>query len=158
MYNKVMIPLDGSELAECIFPHVEAFIKGFQLTEVVFVRVIEPFKLPTSSGYTRIEQVKEDELTRQSAAKEYLDQVADRLKHEGILLKKQVLVGKVADNLTDYARKSNIDLIIMATHGRSGVTRWVMGSIADKILRSSNIPVLMVRAPGDVGGLYNKEV
>jgi nucleotide-binding universal stress UspA family protein len=153
MYNKVMVPLDGSELAECVFPHVEAFIKGFRLTEVVFVRVIEPFKLSTSSGYTRIEQVKEDEATRQSAAKEYLDQVVDRLKHEGILLQNEVLVGKVADSLTDYARKSNIDLIIMATHGRSGVTRWVMGSIADKILRSSNIPVLMVRAPGAVEGI-----
>lgn len=153
MYKKVMVPLDGSELAECVIPHVEAFIEGLQLVEVVFVRVVEPFKLPVSSGYTDIEQLKEDEISRESSAKEYLVKVVGRLKYEKTALRSEVLTGMVADSLADYARENSIDLIIIATHGRSGVTRWVRGSIADKILRSSNIPVLMVRAPGTEGGI-----
>ena len=63
------------------------------------------------------------------------------------------MVGSVADSLVDYSTDNEIDLIIIATHGRSGVTRWVMGSVADKILRSSRIPVLMIRAPGAEQGL-----
>lgn len=153
MYKKVMVPLDGSELAECVIPHVEAFIEGLQLNEIVFVRVVEPFKLPVSSGYTDIEQLKEDEISRESSAKEYLGKVVGRLKHEKTALRSEVLTGMVADSLADYARENSIDLIIIATHGRSGMTRWVRGSIADKILRSSNIPVLMVRAPGTEGGI-----
>jgi len=75
----------------------------------------------------------------------------DRLKDEGTELHSEVLVGRVADSLADYTEKNDIDLILIATHGRSGVTRWVRGSIADKILHSSNAPVLMVRAP-DIKG------
>jgi nucleotide-binding universal stress UspA family protein len=59
----------------------------------------------------------------------------------------------VTENLIDYVEHHDIDLILIATHGRSGVTRWVRGSVADKILRASNIPVIMVRAPGSKGGI-----
>ena len=59
-----------------------------------------------------------------------------------------VVVGKVADTLVDCTEANNNDLILIATHGRSGVSRWVRGSIADRILRAASIPVLMVRAPG----------
>jgi nucleotide-binding universal stress UspA family protein len=65
----------------------------------------------------------------------------------------EVLTGRVADSLSDFIEANDFDLILMATHGRSGVKRWVMGSIADKILRFSNVPVLMVRAPGSKGGI-----
>jgi nucleotide-binding universal stress UspA family protein len=59
----------------------------------------------------------------------------------------------VAESLVDYCVDNEIDLIIIATHGHSGVTRWVRGSVADKILRSSRIPVLMIRAPGTENGM-----
>ncbi len=57
-------------------------------------------------------------------------------------------MGGVAEGIADYATKNDADLIIMATHGRSGISRWVLGSVADRVLRSSCVPVLMVRAPG----------
>ena len=155
MYEKIMVPLDGSELAECVLPHVEGFIKGCHVSNVVFVRVVEPITAPVGIGnvYIGREESRERESTRKSAVKDYLNQIMDRLKHEGTELHSEVLVGRVADSLADYTEKNDIDLILIATHGRSGVTRWVRGSIADKILRYSNVPVLMVRAPGTKGGI-----
>ena len=153
MYEKIMVPLDGSELAECVLPHVEGFIKGCHVSNVVFVRVVEPITAPVGNVYIGREESRERESTRKSAVKDYLNQIMDRLKHEGTELHSEVLVGRVADSLADYTEKNDIDLILIATHGRSGVTRWVRGSIADKILRYSNVPVLMVRAPGTKGGI-----
>ena len=72
----------------------------------------------------------------------------EQLKPNGVELQPQVLAGKPAESLIDYAEANKIDLILIATHGRSGVSRWVRGSIADRILRASKVPVLMVRAPG----------
>ena len=145
MYEKIMVPLDGSELAECVLPHVEGFIKGCHVSNVVFVRVVGP---PAAFHYGEVsvspEIYEETESARKFAAKDYLDQIKNRLKYEGTELHSEVLVGRVADSLADYTEKNDIDLILIATHGRSGVTRWVRGSVADKILRSSNVPVLMV--------------
>jgi nucleotide-binding universal stress UspA family protein len=95
----------------------------------------------------------ETESAMKSEAKDYLNQIKTRLKYEKTELHTEVLVGRVADSLADYTEKNEIDLILIATHGHSGVTRWVRGSVADKILRSSNVPVLMVRAPGTKGGI-----
>ena len=72
-------------------------------------------------------------------------------KHDEVKFQTEVIAGNVADSLIDYAEDNDIDLILIATHGRSGVSRWVRGSIADRILRASRIPVLMVRAPGTMG-------
>jgi len=63
-------------------------------------------------------------------------------------VKTGVLKGNPAESLADYASKNKVDLIVIATHGRSGVSRWVWGSVADRLLRSACVPVLMVRAPG----------
>jgi nucleotide-binding universal stress UspA family protein len=149
----MMVPLDGSELAECVLPHVEAFVKGFNLSDVILVRVVEPeavsyrHMLPKETPTMAAQR----EADRKSSAKDYLNRVAARIRCEGATLRGEVLVGKAAESLIDYAEKNNIDLILTATHGRSGVTRWVLGSVADKILRSANVPVLMVRALGTKG-------
>jgi nucleotide-binding universal stress UspA family protein len=154
MYRKIMVPLDGSELAECVLPHVEAFMKGFNLSDVILVRVVEP-EMPSYRGEPRIDPkiMAQREEDRKSLAKDYLAKVANRLQSEGTTVRGEVLVGRVTESLTDYAEKNDIEIILIATHGRSGVTRWVRGSVADKILRSANVPVLMVRAPGTKGGI-----
>lgn len=149
-----MVPLDGSELAECVLPHVEAFIEGCQVNHFVFVRVVEPPATFYSGDYPISPEVmKERETAGEKIARDYLDQVVSRLAYESTELHSEVLVGNVADSLADFAEIKEFDLILIATHGRSGVNRWVRGSIADKVLRSSNIPVLMVRAPGSEGGI-----
>ena len=155
MYEKVLVPLDGSELSECVFPHVKAFIEGCQVGYVVFVRVVEP--APIISGPEEFiispELLEGMESARKSAAKNYLDQVIKRFQHEGTALHSEILFGRAAESLADYRKENDIDLVIIATHGRSGVTRWVRGSVADKVLRFSSIPVLMVRAPGTKEGI-----
>jgi nucleotide-binding universal stress UspA family protein len=154
MYEKIMVPLDGSKLAECVLPHVEAFIEGCHVSKVVFVRVIEPAASFYSGDYPISPDVlKERESDSKTAAKEYLDQVVNRFKPKETEIHSEILVGHVADSLADFSEKNNFDLILIATHGRSGFNRWVRGSIADKVLRGANIPVLMVRAPGSEGGI-----
>ena len=154
MYKKIMVPLDGSELAECVLPHAEAFIKAFKIPDVVFVRVVEPETLPYRvEGAVDPLIVAEREAGRKSSAKDYLDRIAKRFKDGRTAVHSEVLIGRVTESLADYAEQSDVDLFIIATHGRSGVTRWVMGSVADKLLRSASLPVLMVRAPGAKGGM-----
>lgn len=159
MYQKIMVPLDGSELAECVLPHVERFISGCQVKTIVFVRVIEPDTLTYKGAYvTSVEDLqkietnaKKIEESRKSDAAKYLEGVLKRLKPVGVKFQTEVLSGKTADSLVDYVEANAVDLILIATHGRSGVSRWVRGSIADRILRASRVPVLMVRAPGTMG-------
>lgn len=151
MYQKIMVPLDGSELAECVLPHVEAFINQCQIRTIVFVRIIETITPAIAGEYAiSMDDLKTRESARKSEADEYLTQVMDRFQSGETTLQKEVRVGRAADRLAEYAEKNEVDLILMATHGRSGVSRWVRGSVADRILRSASIPVLMVRAPGTV--------
>ena len=82
-----------------------------------------------------------------------LARILNSSKYNGVNTQMEVLSGNPADSIADYATKNEIDLIIIATHGRSGISRWVWGSVADRILRSSCVPVLMVRAPGCVPGI-----
>jgi nucleotide-binding universal stress UspA family protein len=153
MYNKIMVPLDGSDLSECVIPHVEAIISGFKTKEVVLVRVVDPIRLPVSVpaqgnfGFTDKDRHKMD-TNRKKAAKKYLEKTTASLNLPGTVLNYDVLEGNPAHMLADYAAENEMDLIVIASHGRSGVSRWVMGSVAERIVRTSCVPVLMVRAPG----------
>ena len=158
MYKNILVPLDGSQLAECVLPHVESIAKGCGGKTVTFVRVVEPIQRPPASkgGYaspkTDIWERIESEF--RAEAKNYLNQLMNRVKYEGVDVQSEVLTGgRAADMIAEYATKSEVDLIIIATHGRSGVSHWVWGSVADRILRSACVPVLMVRAPGCVAGI-----
>ncbi|MBW1803946.1 MAG: universal stress protein [Deltaproteobacteria bacterium] len=153
MYKKIMVPLDGSELAECVLPHVEAFIRGFNIDHVTLMRVVEPERNYGGEYAIDPNVVTGRESARQSSARDYLNQIAARYAKEDTTFQIEVMFGRVAESLAVYAESNGIDLILIATHGRSGVTRWVRGSVADKILRSSNLPVLMVRAPGTEKGI-----
>lgn len=147
MYHHIMVPLDGSELAECVFPHVETIAAGCGVSKVTLITGLEPFHL------TRSEEVrKEMESFGVSAAENYLSQVMNRLSLGNVTLQAEVIVGPLVESLVDYASGNDVDLIVIATHGRSGIGRWVWGSTADRILRAACAPVLMVRAPGCVPG------
>jgi nucleotide-binding universal stress UspA family protein len=158
MYKKVLVPLDGSELAECVLPHVEVIANGCQIVDIVFVRALEPFQMPHSvpgRGEFAFSEKDMKRMTeqRKAAAEDYLNNIVNKLKFDGATLHSEVLFGQAAESIAEYSEKNDIDLIIIATHGRSGVSRWVWGSVADKILRSSCVPVLMVKAPGCVAGI-----
>ncbi|MFH0769310.1 MAG: universal stress protein [Chloroflexota bacterium] len=152
MYGKVLVPLDGSELAECVLPHVESIAKGCGAGSVTFVRVAELVRVPVGAedgGFYSAKIWQQMESDSKNAARQYINQLVKRVKYDGIKVQSKVLSGgQAADMIADYATKNGVDLIVIATHGRSGVSRWVWGSVADKILRSACVPVLMVRAPG----------
>jgi nucleotide-binding universal stress UspA family protein len=156
MYNKILVPLDGSKLAECVFPHVEALAKGCEIKEVEFVRIFEPFRIPTSGEFVMSEKdIAKLDAEHKADAEKYIEEVTKNAHTNGVRASGKVLKKSegVADDLADYAKKSGADAIVIATHGRSGPSRWVWGSVADRILRSSCVPVLMVRAPGCVAGI-----
>ena len=154
MYRKIMVPLDGSPLAECVLPHVEAIVGGCPVRELVLIRVVEPervYSVSDSPIDPNLAAARESE--RRKKAEDYLHAVASRLDEPGLVCEIKTIVGRIAESLVDYCAHNEIDLVIIATHGHSGVTRWVRGSVADKILRTSTIPVLMIRAPGTEKGV-----
>jgi nucleotide-binding universal stress UspA family protein len=125
---------------------------------VVFARVVNPVQLPASvpaRGKFSFTETERQQLYEQhkQAAEAYLKRMVASTRLEGVVLSCEVLEGKVADALAHWAEKNGVDLIVIASHGRSGVSRWVMGSVAERVLRSACVPVLMVRAPGCFPGI-----
>ena len=171
MYKKILVPLDGSKLAECALPHAEELAQGCQAGEVILVsvtervrgyRVLEGSAEPIAkrpSGWDEPSQPLGQRLIpeaigkKEKQAQRYLDRVAKTLTAKGLNAGTDVLLWKPAEAIVGYAKQYGCDLIVMASHGRSGPSRWAYGSVADKVLRSSCIPVLMIRAPGCVPGI-----
>lgn len=145
MYKKILAPLDGSKFSECTLEHVRAVVAGCQVPEVVLLMVVELPRQPLERGE---EWPREVEERGRSWAEDYLTKVANGLKKEGMAAQTVVVTGWPADKILDYADQNQVDLIIMSTHGRSGATRWVFGSVADRVLRHAKTPVLMVSPAG----------
>ena len=146
MYRKILAPLDGSELSECTLSHVREVAKGCQVTEVVLLYIVEPYHKGEMHyrhvGLTE-EEIHRGEVQEEAYGREYLAGVADKMKKDGLTVKTEVVNGIPAEEIVDYAEKNGVDLIIMSTHGRSGIARWALGSVADRVLRHSVTPVLM---------------
>ena len=154
MYKRILVPLDGSQLAECVLPHVESIAKGCGVEEVVLLRVTEPVHHSCDlDGCVNQETMSSIDADNKAAAEKYLSQLTERTRYDGVSIKSEVMTGTPGETIADYATKNSIDLIAIATHGRSGISRWTWGSVADRILRSACVPVLMVRAPGCVPGI-----
>jgi nucleotide-binding universal stress UspA family protein len=151
MYKKIMVPLDGSKLAECVFPHLEIVIRGCESPQVLFVQVVEPIAIPygkEAAKLTSVEELTAFEAHNKSDAEKYLKGIVDHFRQTGTNAKAEVIFGKASEVLKDFAMKNGIDLVIIASHGRSGISRLVWGSVAESLLRSLCIPILMARVPG----------
>lgn len=149
MYKKIMVPLDGSKLAECVLPHVETVVRGANNPDLVFVQAVEPIAIPYGrevSEVTSIDKLKALEGHHRVDAEKYLNEIGARFENSGAKIRLEVINGKAAEALADYANKNKVDLVILASHGRSGMGRLVWGSVADRLLHSINAPVLIVRA------------
>ncbi|HEU65623.1 MAG TPA: universal stress protein [Chloroflexi bacterium] len=151
MYQKILVPLDGSALAECVLPHVKAIAKGCSPTEIVLLRVVEHIPIWAAAGidYTAAENADARE------AESYLAKIQAQLSSEGFNAKSEILRGqhKAAEAISEFTQHNAVDLLAIATHGRSGISRWVFGSVADKLLRCSPIPVLLIRPRGYESGI-----
>lgn len=153
MYSKILVPLDGSRFAEQALPHalniaaagsVEIHLlsiapqlddQAHSVVDMYPVYVYRDYMVNHASESNRIKQGLQD----------YLDQVTHRISVAGHAVVSAVRFGQPADEIISYASENGCELIIMSTHGRSGIGRWVYGSVADKVLRGSATPVLLVR-------------
>jgi nucleotide-binding universal stress UspA family protein len=152
--KELIVPLDGSELAETVLPHVEALAgaKGLKGARVVLVRACEPPAMPTyySPELSEIPlhwgQYAQQETARcKQVSTEYLANVERRLKDRGIDVRSEVLMGKASDEVVNYASKDPHRLVVMATHGRSGLSRLVYGSVALNVLVGVSNPIFLVK-------------
>lgn len=146
MYKKILVPLDGSEYSECILGHVIEVAVGCHVPEVILMRVIEPFDhqfhdIPK-------EWLRNIEKNAKASAEEYLSRLVEKLKQEGIAVETVVGEGTPAEEILAYASKNDVDLIAMSTHGASGISRFAFGSVADKVIRHSSIPLLIASPRG----------
>lgn len=138
MYDRILVPLDGSDLARAILPRV-AEMAGAHKSEVILLRV-----LPGSGTLpeTAAKQRQEAEERLMSAEQELLDAGVSNVRHT---------IRHGADSaaeIVDYAEVNEVGLIAMSTHGRGGIGRWVFGSVAARVLEGTTKPILLVRAPG----------
>jgi len=156
MYERILVPLDGSELAESVLPHVETIARGCSVVEIILLRVCEAPSIladyPEGSNRNWEKHVERMTTNAQQQCNVYLGDVEKQLRDRGFNVMIESRLGKPAEEIINYANQNKVDLIIMASHGRAGVSRWAYGSEADKVLRSSCVPVLLVKVPGCVTG------
>jgi nucleotide-binding universal stress UspA family protein len=141
MYKRVLIPLDGSALAEQALPYAIAQAKHFQ-AELILLKVVEPFSHARGMSLSDMEQIGQQAHTW---AREYLESLAADIQEQGVLVQKVTIDGRPHTGIADYAESNRVDLIVMSTRGQSGLSRWLMGSVADRVSRGATVPVLMVR-------------
>ncbi len=145
MYKKILVPLDGSELAKTALDEAEKLAKTFN-AEIVLFQVV-PF-MPIYGSPELVTPLIVDEKQKEVVEK-YLASLAEELKKGGFKATTMVRTGQqVAGEIIDFAKEVGADLIVMSTHGRSGISRWVLGSIAHKVLIRAETPILLLRSKG----------
>lgn len=176
MYNKVVVPLDGSKLAESALPHLEEIARGCSIPEILLVSVTERIKgrirqadvlepppgrraapsPPIVSEQTGLifstytPGVQEIPLSLGKMAKtayEYLCKIAKQLDGKGFRCQVSVLAGKPAEEIPRFIEDQGADLIIMASQGKGSLNRWDISNIADKVVKTVKTPVMLVK-PG----------
>jgi nucleotide-binding universal stress UspA family protein len=143
MYKRTLIPLDGSLTAEAILPFIQE-IAGPLDVDVVLLRVVQPVPPIAIEGSRYV--LAEDVDMRRTDAEEYLAPLAVELRRKGIHAETRVRRGMPVDEILAAARDEAADLIAMTTHGRTGLGRLLFGSVAEAVLRHSQIPVFLMRA------------
>ena len=150
MYQKILIPLDGSELAECSLSHAGAIAKGCNASDLIVFRVVEPLSANTISALDGAREGLLEKLENdiRKDAQDYISRIENWLKAQGFPARGVITNGTASDEIIDYSQKNHVDIIVMSTHGRSGISRFYFGSVAEKVSRHSPIPVLLVSPKG----------
>ena len=145
MYKKVLVPLDGSELAECTLEHVKNLFKHGDAEVVILLNVVT-LDIPWARHGNR--DIDFDTLKKNmfSLSRRYLNEVKSRLSAEGIMVGTESLESnRPAQMILEFAREHEIDIIVIATHGYSGLKKFVLGSVAQTVLQQSHTNVLLIR-------------
>ena len=145
MYQKVLVPLDGSELAECALPEVKKLAAGGLIGEVTLLNVVEIDLMGIPMTHARgvdITMLKRAQLDK---SRMYLEKIQSDLRSAGIKVKTESMEGTPAQSIANYADANGVDLIVIATHGYTGMRKLMFGSVALRVLHDSHAPVLLVR-------------
>ena len=150
-YKRILVPLDGSQLAKGALPHA-AMLERLCDAEMTLLIVVPPINSVIETTTERY-SIDEQWETRKSQALRYLASIRERPEYSGLKIQTEVDTGPVAETILNYAESHAVDLIVITTHGRSGIQRWVWGSIAEKVLHAARTTVMLVRsgAPDDRG-------
>jgi nucleotide-binding universal stress UspA family protein len=152
--SKLLVTLDESKESETVLPHIESLASKLNAMVTLLHVVVPPYHIyPISGGIgyyggegiVKVPYSDAEVKPLKERAREYLQKVSDKLKDKGIRTNLEVRTGSAADEIIEAAQELGIDLVAMATHGESGLSRWEYGSIADKVLRAGSTPLLLVR-------------
>jgi len=145
MYNVILVPLDGSARAEAILPHVDNLARAYQ-AKVILLQVVEPEPLIVGPDvvYPIVNQEMMAERTK--AAEAYLAKRRAEFEKEGIEVETRVAHGPVVEEIINRAERSKVDLIAMASHGRTGLSRVFYGSVAAGVLHKVDRPLFLIRS------------
>ncbi|MBO9338252.1 MAG: universal stress protein [Chloroflexus sp.] len=145
MYRHILVPLDGSALAEQVLPHVHALAANEGTVKITLLRAVPPI-FTTTVDYSGLLAATTEALnTMEQEALEYLQQIAKQFQSEGYQVHTEVSALPPAEAIIEYAENHDVDLIVIATHGRSGISRWVFGSVTQKVVQAAPTPVLVIR-------------
>ena len=151
MFKTILVPLDGSQLADCVLPHVVAIARPFD-SEITLLRMLEKTQAGTSAQLFDLVNWQ----INKTRATLYLEKIKARFQREKTRIQTTVIEGLVADGITEYAHSHGIKLIVLSSHGRNGLTRWGISSITQKIIMSAQTSLLIVRAHQD--GIHSDEL
>lgn len=138
MFQRLLVPLDGSPLAECVLPHAIAFARAFK-SQVTLLQVLAspPPGAPVDVFDWQLQK---------AGAEAYLDTIAARLQTAGLTVETVVTEGEPAANVIDYAHRHQVDLVVLSSHGASGLADWYVGGVVQKVLFHSYLSTLLIRA------------
>lgn len=149
MYRHILVPLDGSALAEQVLPHVHALAANEGTTKITLLRAVPPI-FTTSVDYSGMLATTTEAITQmEQEALDYLQHIAKQFQSEGYEVHTEISSLPPAEAIIEYAENHNVDLIVIATHGRSGLSRWVFGSVTQKVVQVAPTPVLVIRPRHD---------
>jgi len=145
VYKRILVPLDGSKRAEVIIPYVEALARNCG-AKIIFVRVVEPepILVATEPVYPQFDA--DSYRYKMNEAEAYLTGWCGELREKGIEVKQSVCHGPIVESLIDVVERENIDLIALASHGRTGLPRVIFGSVTAALLHQIDRPLLVIRS------------
>ncbi len=146
LVRRILVPLDGSKLGEVAIPYAEALAQVLGAELILFRAFITPILPVGYEGRMSTTTLKETEEHIRASAMAYLDNLGKAFQEKGLRTLSVVREGSAPEQILEYAETNGIDLIAMSTHGRSGIGRWVLGSVTDKVLHAGDTVVLTIRA------------
>ena len=143
MYKKILVPLDGSKTAEGVLPHAKALAYAEKAEMILLNVVANPaFEFAFSDPSIAAQTIAEEE----ESGRKYMAEIETQLKSEGYRVTTLIKGGSAANVILKTAEEIGADIIAMSTHGRTGPAHWIIGSVAEKVVHHSKIPVMLIRS------------